>query len=56
MARATKSQINCSLCNKPVNLETAKTDDNGRAVHAECYILAIAAKLHASPRKQQPAS
>ena len=29
----------CSLCNKPVDLTTAKTDGNGRAVHEECYLL-----------------
>jgi hypothetical protein len=29
----------CSLCNEPVELETSKTDENGRAVHEECYTL-----------------
>ena len=29
----------CSLCNEPVELETAKTDENGSAVHEECYTL-----------------
>jgi hypothetical protein len=27
----------CWVCNKPVELETAKTDDRGRVVHEECY-------------------
>jgi hypothetical protein len=29
----------CSLCNEPVEVETAKTDENGRAIHEECYVL-----------------
>jgi hypothetical protein len=29
----------CSLCNEPVELETAKTDEAGRVVHEECYVL-----------------
>jgi hypothetical protein len=28
----------CNLCSKPVELEKAKTDENGRAVHEECYL------------------
>jgi hypothetical protein len=31
----------CPVCNKPVPLETAKTDGDGRAVHEECYLLAV---------------
>jgi hypothetical protein len=27
----------CDICNRAVELETAKTDENGRAVHEECY-------------------
>jgi hypothetical protein len=27
----------CSICNEPVELETAKTDEDGKAVHEECY-------------------
>ena len=29
----------CSLCDKPVILEASKTDDGGKAVHEECYVL-----------------
>ena len=32
----------CCICNKPVPLETSKTDEHGRAIHGECYLL----KLH----------
>jgi hypothetical protein len=28
----------CSICNKPVELETAKTDEDGKTVQAECYV------------------
>ena len=31
----------CSICEKPVALETAKTDGDGKAVHEHCYLLAI---------------
>ena len=34
----------CCVCNKPVPLETAKTDGNGCAVHEECYLLAVLGK------------
>jgi len=41
MARSAQSEFNCSICNKPVQLETAKVDHNGKAVHAECYARTI---------------
>lgn len=44
MASPTESEFNCSICNQPVDLETAKTDDKGKAVHAECYVLNVAVK------------
>jgi hypothetical protein len=28
----------CSICNEPVKLETAKTDEDGKAVHEDCYV------------------
>ena len=28
----------CSICNEPVELETAKTDEDGKAVHEDCYV------------------
>ena len=27
----------CAICNEPVKLETAVADENGRAVHKDCY-------------------
>jgi hypothetical protein len=31
----------CSICDNPVQLETSKTDELGKAVHGECYVLKI---------------
>ena len=31
----------CDLCNKPVKLETSKTDERGKAVHEGCYLLKV---------------
>jgi hypothetical protein len=31
----------CSICYKPVPLETCKTDEAGKAVHEECYALKL---------------
>jgi hypothetical protein len=28
----------CSICNEPVDLKTAKTDEDGKGVHEECYV------------------
>jgi hypothetical protein len=38
----------CGICNDPVLLETTNTDENGQAVHEECYVLKVraAAELH----------
>jgi hypothetical protein len=29
----------CHLCKKPVTLESAKADEQGRTVHEGCYLL-----------------
>jgi len=34
----------CGLCDEIVKLETNKTDETGRAVHEECYVLKL--RLH----------
>jgi len=31
----------CCICNSPVLLETRKTDEDGQAVHEECYVLKL---------------
>ena len=48
------SEFNCSICNKPVDLESAKTDDHGKAVHEQCYLLRHALKNATQPTVQQP--
>ena len=32
----------CQLCGGPVALESCKTDENGKAVHDECYAKSLA--------------
>ena len=39
----------CSICDKPVQLETSKTDENGKAVHGECYVLKVKLMLATTP-------
>jgi len=34
----------CSICNKPVKLETSKVDELGKAVHEGCYLLKVSVK------------
>jgi len=34
----------CSVCNKPVKLETSKADELGKAVHEGCYLLKVSVK------------
>lgn len=35
---ASQRGIPCCICNRPVSLETSKTDELGKAVHRECYV------------------
>jgi hypothetical protein len=46
----------CSICNEPVNLRTAKSDENGRAVHEECYIQKITSQQPSSKDKNSKTS
>ena len=34
----------CNICNRPVTLETSKTDEHGKAVHEGCYVLKVSEK------------
>ena len=52
MARSLQVAINCSICNKPVDL-ASKRDVGGKAVHEECYVLREALKLATQPTHQQ---
>jgi hypothetical protein len=40
----------CSICDKPVKIETSKADELGNAVHEGCYLLKIGSKK-TTPRK-----
>jgi len=31
----------CPICNKLVAMESAKTDENGHAVHEDCYVVIV---------------
>jgi hypothetical protein len=31
----------CSICNAPVLLDSAKTDEDGAAIHEACYLVKI---------------
>lgn len=35
----------CAICSEPVDLRIAKTNDEGQAVHEECYLV----KMKGSP-------
>jgi len=37
--RSPQPETECSICKKPVALETANTDEDGNAVHEQCYVL-----------------
>ena len=39
----------CHICGKPVDINTAKTDDAGRPVHEECYVLRELLKQRTMP-------
>ncbi|MGA8440452.1 MAG: hypothetical protein WB714_19665 [Candidatus Sulfotelmatobacter sp.] len=41
--------VMCSICNRSVTLESAKSDEYGRPVHEECYVLQTRLKLETSP-------
>jgi hypothetical protein len=34
----------CSICDRPVNLETSKTDEYGNAIHEECAVIQVTGK------------
>jgi hypothetical protein len=43
----------CYICGMPVDLNTAKTDAAGRAVHEECYVLRQMLKTLTTPANGQ---
>jgi hypothetical protein len=46
----------CVLCHKPVPIESAKTDANGKPVHSDCYAASLAQlrnDLEARPQQRR---
>lgn len=43
------SRPRCPICDLPVALETAKTDENGRAIHEDCYAMKLALRRVTAP-------
>jgi hypothetical protein len=39
----------CSICNEPVELETTRSNENGKAIHEECYVLKVHLKQATTP-------
>ena len=39
----------CPICHKEVLIETAKTDEDGRALHKECYLFRLRLKGLTTP-------
>jgi hypothetical protein len=40
----------CHLCNEPVEINTAKTDADGKAIHEDCYIKSLNSPPKSSAR------
>ena len=38
----------CSVCHNPINIETTKTDEDGKPVHEDCHVQLLAS-LHDPP-------
>lgn len=41
--------MRCSICDKPVSLESAEADEYGRTIHEECYTLKMKLKRATNP-------
>ena len=35
----------CAVCNTPVQIESAKTDESGAAIHELCYVLRVQSNI-----------
>lgn len=38
---AARRVLICSICNLPVPLNNAKTDEDGSAIHEDCYLIKL---------------
>jgi hypothetical protein len=55
MAHAAQPEHNCVICNKPVVLRTAKSNERGKAVHEKCYFLRQSLIRATQATNQRPA-
>ena len=39
----------CLVCSQPVRLDDAKTDEDGNAIHEDCYLVKLGVKPVISP-------
>jgi hypothetical protein len=47
--KSASETVRCSICEKPVSLESAKADEYGRTIHEECYTLKMRLKRATTP-------
>jgi hypothetical protein len=45
--------LRCRICSQPVPVETAKTDDNGQAIHEVCYTNSLTRKTGSWTRRSR---
>ena len=45
---ASSPSLVCPICHRAVAIEAAKVDEHGRAVHEECYLIALKLKHETS--------
>ncbi len=55
MASLQTPAYTCWICGNRVQLEKCKTDEDGRAVHEECYTIRILLLNNNSPQNPNPA-
>lgn len=49
MARSARTELHCSICGKPVDINTAKAGAASKAMHEECYVLRQMLKQSTTP-------
>ena len=55
MARSSQTEHNCSICGKPVDINTSKHDAISKAMHEECYVLRQMLKESTTPSNRPAA-
>ena len=52
MSQPLRNVLICSICHQPVALENSKTDENGHAIHEDCYLQRLLASPNDPPNPQ----